>query len=94
MSNANKLYYCKEISQGKYLELLIEAEANLAEALKFLVHEPPRSPEGRLMHQSLKDLKILRSTINRLRDIEQPKLKPKDNVLNGLFESKCKIKEL
>ncbi|GJQ83907.1 hypothetical protein Trydic_g19845 [Trypoxylus dichotomus] len=86
---ANKLYQCKEMSASKYLEALLEAERNLIEAIKYLLYEPKRSPEGRLTRHAIADLKILRSMLGQMKTLcGESKLSEKDDLLHQLAQKK------
>ncbi|VEN35142.1 unnamed protein product [Callosobruchus maculatus] len=63
---AHKQYQDKDINISQLITKLAEAESKLKECLAHLLHEPPKSPEGRICHMALSELKMLRTSIGNI----------------------------
>lgn len=63
VSYADYLLNSKKIDDGKYVEMIQEGESLMKEAIKILIYEPQRSPEGRLLQQCLLEMKSLRRIV-------------------------------
>ncbi|XP_018566140.1 uncharacterized protein LOC108907098 isoform X2 [Anoplophora glabripennis] len=60
---AHKQYRDKEITSEELVVKLSSAEGTLKEAIKHLLYEPPKSPEGKIAQRAMSELKMLRSSI-------------------------------
>lgn len=78
VSLAQKIYKSREIDKNEFLKMLFMAEDALKNAVKLLLYEPVKSPEGRLAQNALSELKMLRGIINNLQK-ENSKQNKKDN---------------
>ncbi|KAJ8928049.1 hypothetical protein NQ314_019419 [Rhamnusium bicolor] len=77
---AHKQYRDKEINAEELIVKLLTAETPLKEAIKHLLYEPSKSPEGRLAQTALSELKVLRMSINDIqRDLLSIGSEPKNN---------------
>lgn len=66
---AHKQYQNRDISIEELIVKLLTAETKLKEAVKYLLHEPMNSPEGRIAQMAMSELKMLKlSVINIQRD--------------------------
>ncbi|XP_050297845.1 SET domain-containing protein SmydA-8-like isoform X2 [Anthonomus grandis grandis] len=63
---ANKRYRDNELNDHELLKELETAERILKESIKFLLYEPPKSPEGRLAQDAMGELKMLRNSIKNI----------------------------
>nr|CAI5827592.1 unnamed protein product [Callosobruchus analis] len=63
---AHKQYQDKDINISQLITKLVEAELKLKTALTHLLHEPPKSPEGRICQMALSELKMLRTSIGNI----------------------------
>ncbi|CAH1979436.1 unnamed protein product [Acanthoscelides obtectus] len=81
---AHKQYQDKDISLSQLVTKLAEAESKLKESLKHLLHEPPKSPEGRISQMALSELKMLRNSVGNMeRDIMFAEVDGKDKTRRG-----------
>ncbi|XP_019771517.2 SET domain-containing protein SmydA-8 isoform X3 [Dendroctonus ponderosae] len=60
---SNKQYRDKEIGDEELISELQTAEKILKDSVKYLLYEPPKSPEGRMAQMGLNELKMLRNSI-------------------------------
>lgn len=85
---AHKMYRNGEINLHGLLSKLREAEANLKEAVQYLLYEPIKSPEGRIAQMAMSDLRMLRLSIeNIMKDVA---LEDGERELSKLSKSKRK----
>ncbi|CAG9773984.1 unnamed protein product [Ceutorhynchus assimilis] len=63
---SNKQYREKEINQERLILELQTAERILKDSVKYLLYEPPKSPEGRMAQLALNELKLLRNSIKNI----------------------------
>lgn len=61
---ANKRHRDKEITSEELIVKLLSAEATLKEAVRHLLYEPSKSPEGKIAQRAMSELKMLRTSIN------------------------------
>lgn len=90
---AHKMYRNGEINLNGLLCKLRQAEANLKEAVQYLLYEPIKSPEGKIAQIAMSELKMLRLSIeNVLKDLaledseletQESNLKRKSNKSNN-----------
>ncbi|KAJ8959639.1 hypothetical protein NQ318_021826 [Aromia moschata] len=77
---AHKQHREKEINEEELVGQLLLAETTLKEAIKHLLYEPTKSPEGRLAQTALSELKMLRLSINNIqKDLLNAKVDSKDS---------------
>lgn len=60
---AQKLFNEKQTTSDEFVKSLLCAETTIKEAIKLLLYEPTKSPEGRLTQRAMQDLRNLRSKI-------------------------------
>ncbi|XP_060522094.1 SET domain-containing protein SmydA-8-like [Cylas formicarius] len=61
---SNKQYRGGEISRERFVAELKAADNILKEAVRYLLYEPPQSPEGRMALSAMTELKMLRESIS------------------------------
>lgn len=70
---AQKRYSFKEISKDDYVSSLLSAEVMLKQAVKWLLYEPFKSPEGRLAQRAMGELKDLRKLVTQAQSSDKDK---------------------
>lgn len=89
---AHKEFQGKQINLEDYMLKLLDAEKKLKEAVKYLIHEPTKSPEGNITRMAFSELKMLRSSINNIQ--KDLLLDDSSNKLLKTLEKKTSIEDI
>lgn len=87
---SHKQYRDQELDEEGLVVELQTAEKILKDSLKYLLYEPPKSPEGRMAQMALHELKMLRGSI---KNIEKDYLGGKEEKSDKKTEMAKRLKE-
>lgn len=76
---AYKMHHDGEINFTGLISKLRKAESNLKEAVRYLVYEPIKSPEGKIAQMAMSELRMLRLSIETIE---------KDSILEDVKSEK------
>ncbi|XP_066258410.1 SET domain-containing protein SmydA-8-like [Euwallacea similis] len=90
---SHKQYRELEISEEELVKELQTAETILKEAVKYLLYEPPKSPEGRMAQMALHELKMLRNSVRNIeKDLLHSSIETEDDGKKGEVVKRLKEK--
>lgn len=87
---SHKQYRAQELDEEGLVVELQTAEKILKDSVKYLLYEPPKSPEGRMAQMALHELKMLRGSI---KNIEKDFLEGKEEKSDKKTEMAKRLKD-